>query len=146
MKHREEAKRVSSCRRQRELHPAEASVPAGASRPEALALRVALEHLSASAHRAASRRLEAWDHRKALHLEEPPRLSSCRLPEALALPEASAHRAGLHPAVSGHQEFDREGARRKVRLARAQRRPQRASCLLGIRDQIFLASLFGFID
>jgi hypothetical protein len=129
MKHLEEAKRVSSCRHQRELHPAEASVPAAA-----------LLHLEASVPAEALRHLEA------LHLEEPRRLSSSRLPAALALLEASARLAGSRPAVSDQQEFDRERARRKVRLARARRRLQRASCLLGIRDQIFLASLFGFID
>lgn len=120
----EEAKQVSSSRHQRELHLAEASVRAEASR------------------------LEAWDHLKALdrlvasHLEELPRLSSFHLPEAY-LPEALAHPAGSHPAALGHREFDRGRARRREDYrARVRRRLQQASYLLGTRDQIFLASLY----
>jgi hypothetical protein len=46
-------------------------------------------------------------------------------------------------AELAHREFDREGARlREGYQARARRHQQQASCLLGIRDQIFLASLY----
>src|SRR5687767_8401711 len=76
MTHPEEAKRVSSCRRQRELHPAEASVLAEASRPEALEPLAALDHPEAS------------------HLAEPRRLSSFHPRVAVGLPEGLARRAG----------------------------------------------------
>ena len=123
MKHPAVAKRVSSCRHQRELLPAEASAPEawflGARRLEA-------SRLQEGSRPGARRR----------------RLSSFRLPEA-CLPEALERPAGSRPAVLGHREFDRERARfRKVRLARAKRLLQQASCLLGIRDQIFLAWLY----
>jgi hypothetical protein len=78
------------------------------------------------------------------HREASRRLSSFRLPEVVGLPEGLAPPAESRLAVSVRREFDRETVRRrKVRLARARRRLQRASCLLGNRDQIFLALLFG---
>lgn len=124
MKRQAEATQVSSCRLPAELHPAEASVPTEASRPEAWDPLKALDHLVAS------------------HLEEPRRLSSFHLPEAY-LQEASAHPAGSHPAALAHREFDRGRARRREGYrARARRRLQQASYLLGTWDQIFLASLY----
>ena len=122
--HREEAKPVSSFRLRLELHRAEASVQAVAWRPEA------------SVHFA------ALDHPEASRREEPHRLSSCHLPE-VCLPEALGHLVVPRLAVLARREFAREKVRRpKGSRAWAWHRVQQASCLLGIRDQIYLASLY----
>ena len=53
------------------------------------------------------------------------------------------HLVGLLLAVMDRREFDREGVRRPKRSrAGAWRRPQRASCLLGISDQFCLTLLY----
>ena len=134
-------KPVSSSRLQPALHPAAASVPEEALLLKALALPEALRRLKASHHLSALDHPEASEHLSAARPRVvAKRLSSCRLPEAY-LPEASARRAGSLPAVLAHREFDRERARRREGYqARVRRHLQQASCLPGIRDQIFLAS------
>ena len=129
MPHREEAKQVSSSRRQLEHHSVEALVPAEAWHLEALVHPAAFVLREASALPAASAHLSASRPRVAVK-----RLSSFRLREAY-LPEALAH-----PAELVHQGPDRARARRREGYqARGRLHLQQASCLPGNRDQIFLA-------